>query len=183
MVFCEKCGAKIDEGVKFCPGCGAAVNASARQTPPAEDQNDFSAKIAALGNTADTTADFDKQDIEENKGISVLSYLGPLVFVPMFARKNSKYARFHANQGLLLFIVSGAYSIVQSILTAILKGIFPWRWDYGYVGGRGFIYGALTTVLSLVWIVFTVLAVIGIINTVKGKAKELPVIGKFRILK
>ncbi|NCU25416.1 zinc ribbon domain-containing protein, partial [Candidatus Nomurabacteria bacterium] len=33
------------------------------------------------------------------------------------------------------------------------------------------------------WIVFGVMAILGIINAVNGKAKELPVIGKFRILK
>ena len=32
-------------------------------------------------------------------------------------------------------------------------------------------------------IVITVLAVIGIINALNGKAKELPIIGKFKILK
>ena len=32
-------------------------------------------------------------------------------------------------------------------------------------------------------IVITVLAVIGIINAVNGKAKELPIIGKYKILK
>lgn len=26
MAFCGKCGAKIDEGVKFCPSCGAMVS-------------------------------------------------------------------------------------------------------------------------------------------------------------
>lgn len=26
MAFCGKCGAKIDDGVKFCPSCGAAVS-------------------------------------------------------------------------------------------------------------------------------------------------------------
>jgi uncharacterized membrane protein len=34
-----------------------------------------------------------------------------------------------------------------------------------------------------VWIVFLVLAIIGIINAANGKAKELPVIGKFTLLK
>ena len=39
------------------------------------------------------------------------------------------------------------------------------------------------TVLNLVYIVFTVLAVIGIINALNGRAKELPIIGKYRLLK
>ena len=41
----------------------------------------------------------------------------------------------------------------------------------------------VVSLLGLVSIVFAVLAVIGIINAANGKAKELPVIGKFKILK
>ena len=45
------------------------------------------------------------------------------------------------------------------------------------------VYSLLGTILSLVYIVFTVLAIIGIINALNGKAKELPVIGKYKLLK
>lgn len=148
-----------------------------------ENPNNFKDKVKNLNNTADTTSEFDPKDVSDNKGISVLSYFGPLVFIPMFAKKDSKYARFHANQGLILFIVCIGYTILQNILLAILRAIFPWRWDYGYFGGRGFIFDALSTILNLAWIVFTILAVIGIINVIKGKVKELPVIGKFKLLK
>lgn len=37
--------------------------------------------------------------------------------------------------------------------------------------------------LGLVNLVFLVMLVIGIMNAVNGRAKELPVIGKFKILK
>ncbi len=198
MAFCGKCGTKVDEGIKFCPGCGNAMEIPApeQQAVPAQEQpnqaaseqaketgNGFVNKVKNLNNTADETASFDDKDISDNKGITILSYLGPLVFVPMFARKSSPFARFHANQGLLLLIADVAYSVIQVILMAILRAIFPWNWNYGYFGGRGFVFDALSTILSLVWIVFGVLVVIGIINVARGKAKELPIIGKFKILK
>ncbi len=186
MAFCGKCGTKVDEGLKFCPGCGNAMEEQAQQVAPEqanESGNGFVDKVKGLNNTADETASIDAQDISDNKGITVLSYLGPLVFIPMFARKNSKFARFHANQGLVLLIADVAYSVVQAILLAILRAIFPWNWSYGYLGGRGFVYDALSTILGLAWIVFGILVVIGIINVVKGKAKALPIIGKFKILK
>ncbi len=148
-----------------------------------ENPNNFKDKVKNLNNTADTTAEFDPKDISDNKGISVLSYLGPLVFIPMFAKKDSKYARFHANQGLTMFITFAGYSVVQSILLAILRMIFPWKYNYGLVGGRGFIFSALSTILSLIWIPITVIAIIGIVNAASGKAKELPLIGKFKLLK
>lgn len=187
MAFCGKCGTQVDEGVKFCPGCGAPMGEAQQQTTQNTQQtgaqNEFGAKIAGLNNTADNTADFAPQDITDNKVMAILAYFGPLVLIPILATPKSKFARYHANQGLILLIADIAYGIVQGILGAVLRAIFSWNWNYGYLGGRGAIYGILTTVLSLVWIVFTVLAVIGIINAVNGKAKELPIIGKIKILK
>lgn len=179
MTFCKNCGSQMEDGAKFCSSCGTTHEPA----PATDERNGFTDKVKGINDTPDSTADFDAKDIADNKGISVLSYLGPLVFIPMFTRKSSKFARFHANQGLVLLIACGAYSIAQTILGIILRAIFPWNWNYGLWGGRGFVYNALTTILSLVWIVFSVLAVMGIINTVKGKAKELPVIGKYKILK
>ena len=177
MSFCGKCGTKVDEGVKFCPSCGNPMEAPApeqqaqtQQAQPAGDQNDFSAKIAALNNTADTTADFDKADIEQNKAMGILAYLGPLVFIPMFAAKGSKFARFHANQGLTLFIACVAWSIVYSILNWIILAI-SWRLYF------------ISSIIGLCSLVFLVLAVLGIVNAANGRAKELPVIGKFKFLK
>ena len=189
MKFCGKCGTQVNDEVKFCPGCGASVEAPVNeQTPPTEQpanesSNAFVDKVKGLNNTKDETAEYDAKDISDNKGMAILSYFGPLVLIPILAKKESKFARFHANQGLVLFIADVAYGIVQSILMAILRAIFPWNWSYGYLGGRGFIFDALSTVLSLVWLVIGILAVIGLINALNGKAKELPVIGKFKILK
>ncbi len=190
MAYCGKCGTKVDEGVKFCPSCGNPMEAPApeQQAAPAQEQpaganNAFADKVKGFSNTSDETAAYDAKDIADNKGMTILSYLGPLVFIPMFVKKDSKFARFHANQGLTLFIADVAYGIVQSILMAILRAIFPWNWSYGYLGGRGLVFDALSTILSLVWIVIVILAVIGIINAANGRAKELPVIGRFKFLK
>ena len=175
MAFCGKCGTKIDEGVKFCPGCGAATETPAaeqtQQAQPAGDQNDFSAKIAVLNNTADTTADFDKADIEQNKVMGILAYLFWLVLIPIFAAPKSKFARFHANQGLVLAITETAWWIVTGVVSSILYNI---SWTLGSLFG---------TLLGLVNLVFLVMLFLGIINATNGRAKELPVIGKFKILK
>ena len=173
MAFCGKCGTKVEDGVKFCPGCGAPMEASTQQAQPntqTNSQTDYSAKISALNETADTTADFDKADIEQNKVMGVLAYLSWLVLIPIFAAKGSKFARFHANQGLVLAITEIAWWIVQGILSSVLYSI-SWR------------LGFISTILGLVNIVFLVLLVIGIMNAAYGRAKELPVIGKFKILK
>ncbi len=171
MTYCGKCGAQVQDGVKFCQGCGAAVEIpvenNAQQAAP---QNDFSQKIQNLNNTADTTAEFDAQDINSNKAMAILAYFGPLVLIPIFAAKGSKFARYHSNQGLVLLLAAIAYGIVYNILSAIILAI-SWRLYF------------VVSIIGLVSIVITVLAIIGIINAATGKAKELPLIGKFKILK
>ena len=102
--------------------------------------------------------------------MAILGYLSWLVIVPIFAAPKSKFARFHANQGLVLAITEIAWWIVQGILTSILYSI-SWR------------LGFISSILSLVNIAFLILTIIGIVNAVNGRAKELPIIGKFRILK
>ena len=169
MAFCGKCGMKVEDGVKFCPACGEAMGA-VQETPPAENKNDFSEKMSAINNTADTTAEFDANDINNNKGMGILAYFGPLCFIPIFASKDSKFARFHANQGLVLLIACVAWAIASGIINAILLAI-SWRLYF------------LTSIISLLSVVFAVLAIIGIVNAANGKAKELPIIGKFKILK
>ena len=57
-------------------------------------------------NTPDTTAQFDPQDVELNNRLSLLSYLGILVLIPIFLVKRSRFAKYHANQGLALLIMN-----------------------------------------------------------------------------
>jgi uncharacterized membrane protein len=74
-----------------------------------------------------TTSTPDK-DVEENKGIAALSYVWILFLVPLLGKKDSKFAQFHAKQGLILFIISFATIIpvfgwilfLVIILTAIV---------------------------------------------------------------
>lgn len=51
-------------------------------------------------NTPDTTASYSQQDIDQNKIMGILSYFGILVLIPIFAAKESPFARFHANRAL-----------------------------------------------------------------------------------
>lgn len=111
---------------------------------------------------------FDEADIAANKVMAVLSYLGPLFLIPLLAAKNSKFARYHCNQGIILFIADVIYGLAVNILTAILPTI-------------------LSIIVSLIssvgGILIFVLAILGIVNACKGEAKPLPIIGGFSILK
>lgn len=48
---------------------------------------------------------FDAKDIEENKWITCLSYIGLLFLIPLLLKRESAFAQFHAKQGLVLTIV------------------------------------------------------------------------------
>lgn len=161
MAFCNKCGNQLPDGANNCPNCGAPAENTQQNT---QNPQDF---VNNMMNTNDTTSQFDPQDINNNKGLSVLAYIGFLFLVPLLACPNSKFARYHTNQGLVLFLLEFALGVVTGIL-----GIIPIA---------GLIIGGL---LSAVGGIFTlVLMIMGIINAAQGQAKELPLIGKITLLK
>ena len=55
---------------------------------------------------------FTLEDIEKNKTMAGLAYL--LFFLPLIVCPESQFAKFHANQALILVIVSIAGSIIIS---------------------------------------------------------------------
>ena len=132
-----------------------------------EQKQSGSTQTNSFFDTPDHTAEFDAEDIEKNKIMALLAYLSWLVLVPLIAAKDSKFARFHCNQGIVLAIVE----IIVWVVFGILSSVVPVVW---------WIFSILNSVLSLCCLG---LAILGIINAVNGKAKELPIIGKFRLFK
>jgi len=110
----------------------------------------------------------DAEDAEKNKVFGILAYLGILFLVPLLAAKDSPFAKYHANQGLVLFVVWIAFAIVLGILNVVL-----WAVGLGFIG----------SILSLVYLGFLVLAVMGIINAAGGKCVPLPIIGGIKLIK
>lgn len=128
--------------------------------------------MANILDMPDTTSYYSKSDIEGNKLMAVLSYIGILVLVPILAAKDSPFAKYHASQGLNLLIVDVAWCIVSGIVSLI----------FGLIGVT-FLSVLWTIVTWLVGIALFLMMVIGIINAAQGRAKELPFIGGFRILR
>ena len=131
----------------------------------------------------------DNKEVESGKGMSILSYFGILALIPYFAEKNNKFVRFHAIQGMNLLLVLVAYAILYGIINAIVTAIAFGNCVttvYGYYGGCASGAGAVmitNLILGAVGIGFGIIAIIGIINAASGKAKELPVVGKIKIIK
>ncbi len=96
----------------------------------------------------------EKKEKSENL-IAILSYIGILFLIPLLVSKDNTFAKFHAKQGLVLFIAEIATSLIAWI------PIIGW-----FIG-------------VIAWIIWLILSIIGIINVVNGKQVPLPVIGKF----
>jgi uncharacterized membrane protein len=95
------------------------------------------------------------KDIEENKVITFLAYLGILALIPLLVKQDSPFAQFHAKQGVVLFVCW-----------------FVLSWIAGFIPLIGWFL--LAPAVSIVGIV---LAIMGLINVAKGETKELPIIG------
>ena len=142
------------------------------QPPPAKAASGLQSQLnldtlkTIVESTADETEAYDPADIEKNKNMGGLAYI--LFFLPLISCPDSKYARFHANQGLILLILGVAAELVVRLLASLLT----WR--------LSLITSLIRTVVRLA---ILALGIVGLLNGFSGKAKELPFIGAFRILK
>lgn len=90
-------------------------------------------------------------DVEENKLIAALGYVGILCLIPLLGKKDSPYAQFHGKQGLVLTIAS------------FVLGFIVWIPFVGWAIGLGLF----------------ILFIMGVMNALGGKMEKLPVIGQF----
>ncbi|MFO7807272.1 MAG: hypothetical protein R6V40_02500 [Candidatus Moraniibacteriota bacterium] len=90
----------------------------------------------------------DNKDVEENKYIAALSYVWILCLVPLLGKRDSKFAQFHAKQGLVLFAIE------------IIGGLFFW---FPILG-------------QILFLALVVISLMGIIKTLNGDWWEIPYI-------
>ena len=172
MAFCGNCGTQVNEGVKFCPACGGTVT-SGQATPPPLQYQQQPYQQPYQQPVAD-----EAQDAADNKLMGILSYLGILVLVPFLTKKDSPFAQYHAKQGITLCIVWVGYVIVNFLLSLIkITHNANTIWEYKTTPWF------VTLITSLLGLAVSVLAIIGIINAVKGLKKPLPLIGGINIIK
>jgi Predicted membrane protein len=99
----------------------------------------------------------EQKDVEDNKIMGVLAYI--IFIVPLLVAKESPFARFHTNQGFLVFLLYFACGVI-----AIIPFI---GWVIALVG----------------WFFGLACIIMGIINALGGQKKPLPIIGKYEIIK
>lgn len=105
-----------------------------------------------------TSSEVDPSDVEKNKVMGIIAYI--LFFIPLLAAKESKFAMYHANQGLTLFLASVIINVVGAIIPII-----------GWL-----------IIIPFGNLAILILAILGIIKAAGGKTEPLPLIGKFTLI-
>lgn len=183
MAFCQNCGNQFADGNAFCPVCGtpaAAPQQAPQQAAPVQQpapqqyqqapqyqappmQQPYQQPVQVI-DPSDHTAEFDPQDISDNKVVAMSAYiLGILgIVIALLAAPESKYASFHARQALKLEIVNTLLSIVTVVLC--------WTFIVPILG-------------SIAVVAVYVIRIILFFQVCSGKAKDAPLIGKISFLK
>lgn len=187
MAFCKNCGQELAEDANVCTNCGTPVEtpAPAQEAPQAQpvDNTAPAEQVTPADYSVETPSEED--DVKANKGISILSYFGILLLIPLFVRKTSEYCKFHVKQGANLFVITIAYTIVTQILLAIIGLIFRptvhTLFYYTYTTPHP-VHTVFNVIFSLGSIFFLVIAIIGMVNAGTGKKKDMPILGGFKFM-
>jgi uncharacterized membrane protein len=177
-MYCGKCGAQNPDNNSFCGKCGHKCNASAQYSQSSQSSQNSGSQNTGFKGT-DYSSVFDPADIEANKIASLFAYI--LFFIPLIVCPNSKFGRFHANQGLIIFIAG----IMNSVLQAIINGIFwavRWGSGSGWWWNAGWFFNPFSIIPGAIGFALLAAVIYGIVNAANGKAVEIPVIGKLRLI-
>lgn len=115
---------------------------------------------------------FNSEDVQNNKVMGILAYFGILFLIPLLAAKDSQYARFHTNQGIVLFIFSVALNIIGNGISFVIS-----------VTSFGILSFVGTLITGLIGLVCLAFAIVGIVNACSGEPKKLPIIGSITLYK
>ena len=96
--------------------------------------------------------------------MAALSYLGILWAIPFFFARSSRFVRFHLGQGLLLLLADGIAATLLG-LTLLTGSLAP------------AICPALAAATEVIAFLSLILKVCGVTYAMRGRARELPLIG------
>lgn len=98
------------------------------------------------------TPGFEQKDIEENKYLAAMSYLGFLLFVPLIAKRDSKFVMEHLKQGIAMWVT------MMIALLVIWIPLVGW----------------------LIGLILAALNVVAFVKCLMGEFWEVPFIGEHR---
>lgn len=90
--------------------------------------------------------------IREGKFFAAVGYVSLLCFVPLFLKRDNKFAQFHGRQALILFILEVAASMLK---------VVPVLGD---------------VIFTLAWVVFGIFSLVAVVRVLMNQYWEMPVI-------
>lgn len=189
-MFCQKCGTQLLDDAKFCSSCGTQFGGAQSGQSYQADKGYQSGQSYQTGQSYQADQGYQsgqsyqsyqqpvmqgqmspEADAQQNKAMAIIAYF--IFFIPLLAAKESRFARYHANQGLTLLIFGFGLGVLSGILSVVAVAVL----SFGLLS----IIGLLMTLLSFGLLA---LGIIGIVNAAQGKMKPMPVIGSlFSIIK
>lgn len=189
---CPNCSKVVKKDDMFCRSCGEALQEESKKkekkksTGVNQDEifNKIGDNLEKILDTEDTSKDYTKKDVNDNKGLAFISYFGPLALIPYFYNKGSKYVKYHAIQGMNLLVLWIGYFIFANILylvkvtktcTDYFPGLFtsctkvtPW-W--------------IKLPVDIIGLTLFAISIIGAFYALTGVAKKLPLVDKVNVFK
>ena len=148
-------------------------------TPVVEKRDIADKTIDAVENFIDTKDhkdEYNAEEVKKYKKAAIISYI-PIVslyYVVTNKYKESNYLKFHVCQGLSITITYVIIFFIDKILTSIFSS------NSLVLNSTP---GIISFIIYALYFIMLLAMFFGIINTANGLSKEIPIIGKIKLLK
>ena len=116
---------------------------------------------------------FTEEELEQGRTMAALAYV--FFLIPLLAAREQRYAMFHTEQAIVIWIGW----IVLRIGYAILRSVFYYGMGIGFCG--------LGFVDWIIWLALIIFWIMGLVSALQKKTEPLPIIGdiasKFNLVK
>lgn len=153
---------------------GNVINNNNNQEPDIADKTIDA--VEGFINTCDHKKEFNSEEVKKYKTSAMICYIPvvPFYYILTNKLKQSNYLKFHVNQGLNVTILCGIVFFISSVLKVIFTTNSMLRDNTP---------GWVSFITYILYCISFLAIIFGIINTYNNSSKELPLIGKIKLLK
>ena len=117
---------------------------------PTPEQNQTPAPVVTQVTEQDSSFTINEQTV-----MAALSYLGILILIPFFVKKEDPFVHYHIKQGVVL--------LIPELILYVVSGMMYFLWP----------------VWNIIWLIILGFTIVGVINCLTKKEKPLPFIGQY----